>query len=46
MTGTSHAECPDGIAVGKRAVVEITGHNGGSLTGVRPQGTGASSPMR
>ena len=40
MTGVSHAVYPDGVAVGNRARVTITGTNAGSLTGVAPPGDG------
>lgn len=40
MTGVSHAVYPDGVAVGNRALVTITGTNAGSLTGVAPPGDG------
>ena len=39
-TGVSPAVYPDGVAVGNRALVTITGTNAGSLTGVAPPGAG------
>lgn len=40
LNGTSHTVYPEGIAVGAKAVVTITGVNATSITGTAPPGAG------